>query len=144
MKKIISLLILLITFTGAFAQSAAPNVLEMKELEFDFGTIPQGKPVYHTFFVTNKGTVALKLDNVQATCGCTTPEWNREAIGAGATEKIKVGYNAAAEGPFEKFITVTYNGNSTKQIKIKGSVWKAPVGSAPSNTSVNFLKQQMQ
>lgn len=144
MKKIFLLLILITGFVAAQAQNAATDVVEMKELEFDFGTIPQGKPVYHTFLITNKGNAPLKLDNVQATCGCTTPEWNREAIAPGATEKIKVGYNAAAEGVFEKFITVTYNGNSTKQIKIKGSVWKAPAGSAPSNASINFLKQQMQ
>lgn len=144
MKKIFLLLVLLTGFVAVQAQNATADVLEMKELEFDFGTIPQGKPVYHTFLITNKSNTPLKLDNVQATCGCTTPEWNREAIAPGATEKIKVGYNAAAEGAFEKFITVTYNGNSTKQIKIKGSVWKAPVGSAPSNASVNFLKQQMQ
>jgi hypothetical protein len=144
MKKISTLLFLLICFLGVQAQNVAPDALEVKELEFDFGTIPQGKPVYHVFQVSNRGTAPLKLDNVQATCGCTTPEWNKEAIAPGATDKIKVGYNAAAEGPFEKYITVTYNGNSTKQIKIKGSVWKAPAGSAPSNASINFLKQQMQ
>ena len=59
-----------------------------------------------------------------------------------ASAKIKVGYNAAAEGPFEKFITVTYNTNQTKQIKIKGIVWKAPEGSAPANASIDFLKKQ--
>jgi hypothetical protein len=144
MKKITTLLFLLFALAGAQAQNATADVLEVKELEYDFGTIAQGKPVYHVFQLTNKGATPLKLDNVQATCGCTTPEWNKEAIAPGANDKIKVGYNAAAEGPFEKFITVTYNGNSTKQIKIKGSVWKAPAGSAPSNASVNFLKQQMQ
>ena len=47
-------------------------------------------------------------------------------IAPGATAKIKVGYNAAAEGDFEKSITITYNRTQTKQIKIKGTVWKAP------------------
>ena len=144
MKKIYMLLFLLMGFAAVHAQTATADALEVKELEFDFGTIPQGKPVYHNFQITNKGATPLKLDNVQASCGCTTPEWNKEAVAAGASDKIKVGYNAAAEGHFEKYITVTYNGNSTKQIKIKGEVWKAPAGSAPSNASVNFLKQQMQ
>ena len=145
MKKNTLFFLLLICFVGVNAQTAAaPDELEVKEMEFDFGTIPQGKPVYHFFTIVNKSSTALKLDNVQATCGCTTPEWNKEAIAPGSTDKIKVGYNAAAEGPFEKYITISYNGNSTKQIKIKGSVWKAPAGSAPSNASVNFLKQQMQ
>ena len=121
---------------------ANPEVLQIKETEHDFGKIPQGKPVYYFFEIVNTGTTPLKLDNVQASCGCTTPEWNHEAIAAGASDKIKVGYNAAAEGNFEKYITITYNGNQTKQIKIKGNVWKAPVGSAPANASVQILKQQ--
>ena len=125
-------------------QQQPVETLELKMTEYDFGKIPQNKPVYYSFEITNKGTTPLKLDNVTATCGCTTPEWSREAIAPGATEKIRVGYNAATDGYFEKYITVTYNGNQTKQIKIKGTVWKAPEGSAPSNPSVQFLKQQIQ
>ena len=79
---------------------------------------------------------------MHASCGCTTPEWSREAIEPGATAKIRVGYNAAAEGYFEKNITITYNSNQTKQIIIKGTVWKAPEGSAPANASIDFLKKQ--
>jgi len=120
----------------------ADDVLKLKESEHDFDKIPQGKPVYYTFDIVNTGKVVLKLDDVSATCGCTTPEWSREPIAPGAVAKIKVGYNAAAEGPFEKFITLTYNSNQTKQIKIKGTVWKAPEGSAPVNASVDFLKKQ--
>ena len=151
MKKILTLCLLLSAFLFAGAQDdSKPNgmmqnqhdVLQLKETEFDFGKIPQGKPVYHIFEIVNTGNQALKLDNVQASCGCTTPEWSRDPIAAGATAEIKVGYNAAAEGNFEKFITITYNTNQTKQITIKGTVWKAPEGAAPGNASVQFLKQQ--
>jgi hypothetical protein len=148
MKKITTALLFLGVGWIANAQTTqtatpAPvnDVLQIKEMEHDFGKIPQGKPVYFFFDIQNTGTTALKLDNVQASCGCTTPEWNHEAIPAGAADKIKVGYNAANEGYFEKFITITYNG-SQKQIKIKGTVWKAPVGSAPANASIQILKQQ--
>ena len=78
------------------------------------------------FEIVNTGTTPLKLDDVHASCGCTTPEWSTEPIAPGATAKIKVGYNAAAEGYFEKYITITYNTNQTQQIKIKGTVWKIP------------------
>lgn len=143
MKKVFTLLSFVLFFTAVRAQQAV-EALDIKEPEHNFGSIPQGKPVYYTFTITNKGTLPLKLDNVQASCGCTTPEWNKEPIPPGATDKIKVGYNAASEGHFEKTVTITYNGNSTKQIIIKGDVWKAPAGSAPANPSINFLKQQMQ
>ena len=125
-------------------QPTGADALSIKEDVHDFGTIPQGKPVYYYFDIVNKGDAPLKLDNVQASCGCTTPEWSKEAIAPGATDKIRVGYNAASEGGFEKTITITYNGTQTKQITIKGTVWKAPAGSAPANQSVQFLKQQMQ
>jgi hypothetical protein len=146
MKKILSFLLLLALFNGASAQTAAalPEVVTFKETVYDFGKIPQGKPVYHTFEVVNKGNTPMKIENVQASCGCTTPEWSKEPIAAGASSSIKVGYNAAADGPFEKFITVQYNGNQTKQIIIKGTVWKAPAGAAPANASVQFLKSQLQ
>ena len=120
------------------------DALILKETEHDFGSIPQGKPVYYYFEIVNNTKMPLKLDHVQASCGCTTPEWNKEPIAAGATDKIKVGFNAAAEGHFEKTITITFNGSNTKQLKIMGNVWKAPTGSAPANASVLFLKQQIQ
>ena len=149
MKKISFLLILVsaVIFgdaqTNAVTQTTAiaPDPLQIKKAEFDFGKIPQGKPVYTYFDIVNTGSEPLKLDNVQASCGCTTPEWDHAPIAGGTSAKIKVGYNAAGEGYFEKMITITYNGTS-KQLKIKGNVWKAPVGSAPANASVQFLKQQ--
>jgi hypothetical protein len=155
MKKIGMLIFSLLSLSALKAQNAteavdakkeqtAAEAIELKETVYDFGKIPQGKPVYHFFDVTNKTNAPLKLENVTASCGCTTPEWNREPIAAGSTEQIKVGYNAASEGSFEKYITITYNGNQTKQFRIKGTVWKAPVGSAPVNSSVNFLKHQIQ
>ena len=108
-----------IAIVKAQTQAATPaEVLSVKETEFDFGKIPQGKPVYHSFEIVNKGDKGLKLDNVAASCGCTTPEWSREEIAPGATAIIKVGYNAANEGTFDKFITISYNGNQSKVIKI--------------------------
>jgi len=118
-----------------------PAVITFKELAHDFGKIPQGKPVYYNFEIANGGQEPAKLENVSASCGCTTPEWNREAIAPGATSIIKVGYNAVAEGPFKKFITINYAGGF-KQIEISGEVWKAPEGAAPANASVQFLKKQ--
>ena len=143
MKQLLTFCLLLLIGTVK-AQTSTLESLEMPVIEYDFGSIPQGKPVYHYFDLTNKGLTPLKLDNVQASCGCTTPEWNKEPIVAGASDKIKVGFNASAEGPFDKTVTITYNGSVTKVIKIKGVVWKAPTGAAPANASVNFLKQQMQ
>ncbi|MFZ4058215.1 MAG: DUF1573 domain-containing protein [Ferruginibacter sp.] len=116
--------------------------LQLKESEYDFGKIPQGKPVTHIFEVSNGGNESIKIDNVQASCGCTTPEWEREKVlKNGESTKITVGYNAAAEGPFTKSITITYNGNKSKQFLIKGEVWKTPATSAPENKAAGTLKE---
>lgn len=151
MKHLLTLSILLTCFAAAFGQTpstpavqgASPaEVLKLKEIEHDFGQIPQGKPVYYNFEIVNTGSTPLKLDDVHASCGCTTPEWSREAIAPGATAIIKVGYNSAAEGYFAKPITITYNTTQTRQLTIKGTVWRAPEGAAPANASVQFLKKQ--
>ena len=116
-------------------------LLILKEIEFDFGKIPQGKPVTHIFEVYNKSKDTLKISNVQASCGCTTPEWEKDkAIAPGKNTLITVGYNAAAEGAFTKQITISYNAPVVKVITIKGEVWKTPAASAPENKSINDLK----
>ncbi len=131
------------TPVGTTTAAVVPDelLLVMKETEFNFGKIPQGKPVTHIFDVDNKSKDSLKIANVQASCGCTTPDWEKDkTIAPGANTKITVGYNAAAEGPFTKFITISYNGGQTKQITIKGEVWKTPATSAPENKNLNEIK----
>jgi len=163
MKKIISFFTIALAAVAAHAQQApmpiadvkaadvkvapvqavAPvaEVLTMKESEYDFGKIPQGKPVIHVFEIANKSKDSLKITNVQASCGCTTPEWDRDkTVAPGGTTKITVGYNAASEGPFTKPVTISYNGTFTKVIFIKGEVWKTPPASAPENKAVGDLK----
>lgn len=143
MKKISTLILsfCLALLVNAQQSTTTTDVIVLKETGFDFGKIPQGKPVYHFFEVTNSGKEPMVISNVQTSCGCTTPEWSKDPIAPGATAKVRVGYNAASEGMFEKYITITYNQNLSKQVKINGTVWKAPEGSAPANTSVQLLKQ---
>src|SRR5579871_4519589 len=127
--------------TGGTALPRPADVLLVKENSYNFGKIPQGRPATTSFEIVNTGSVPLKLDNVQASCGCTTPVWSRDPIEAGATAKIVVGYNAYAAGPFTKTVTVVYNTNMTKTLTISGEVYKAPASSAPDNASVQLLKQ---
>ena len=117
------------------------NALTLKETEYDFGKIPQGRPVTHIFEVVNNGKDSLKINNVQASCGCTTPDWDRNKVQAPKEKTfITVGYNAASEGTFTKIITITYNGSETKQMTITGEVWKTPSTSAPENKELSSLK----
>lgn len=148
MKKVCLLILSVMVFFTANAQKAAKTavatttteILLLKESKYDFGKIPQGKPVKHVFEVVNNSKEPLQIENVQASCGCTTPEWDSTPIAAGATKKITVGYNATAGGPFEKTITVFYDSGKTKQFIIKGEVWQTPAEAAPANASVQLLK----
>jgi hypothetical protein len=116
------------------------ELLQLKETTYDFGRIPHGKPVTHIFVITNSGKEPLILENVQASCGCTTPEWTKDAIAPGANSDIRVGYNAASEGPFEKTISIFYDKGQMKTFTIKGNVWKTPEQSAPKNSAIALLK----
>ena len=148
MNRIFTLVLALTFGVLAKAQTTAavtvPETIQMKEVGYDFGKIPQGKPVYHSFEIKNISDKPVSIVNVQTSCGCTTPEWNKEPIAPGATTLVKVGFNAASEGFFEKYITILYNQNQTKQVKISGTVWRAPEGPAPLNASIQLLKQKNQ
>lgn len=145
--KSIYLLILTVSFTAfaGYAQKAAAkspqDVLQLKQATFDFGKIPQGRPVTHNFEVINKGTSPIIIESVEASCGCTTPEWSQEPIAPGAGTFIKVGFNAATEGPFNKAITITYNSNQVKSLTISGHVYPMPTTSAPANSALSLIKQ---
>jgi len=149
MKKLAIAITLFVTSLGVRAQAvntggvalSRPDVLQVKDNSHNFGKIPQGRPATTTFEIVNTGATALKLDNVQASCGCTTPVWSRDPIEPGATARIQVGYNAYAEGPFTKTVTIVYNTNMTKTLTINGEVYKSPATSAPDNASVQLLKQ---
>jgi hypothetical protein len=125
----------------AGAPVTATDLLLLKENSHNFGKIPQGRPTTYTFEIVNAGTEPLKLTNVQASCGCTTPEWSRDPIAPGASAQIRVGYNAYAEGPFNKVVTIVYGTSKTKTLTISGEVYKTPATSAPQNASVQYLKQ---
>ncbi|HOY96605.1 MAG TPA: DUF1573 domain-containing protein [Catalimonadaceae bacterium] len=144
MKKIIMSAALFAVFAfGASAQdkpavkpapapAAQPgNMAAFKWVEttHDFGKIPQGKPVTHEFKFTNTGKAPLVLSQVQASCGCTTPDYSKEPIAPGKTGTIKATFNAGAVGVFNKSITVNANveGGATYLI-LKGEV------SAPETT----------
>ena len=63
---------------------------------------------------------------MRASCGCTTPEWPKEAILPGQTSKITAVYNTQGRlGDFTKTITVESNATEpSKVITIKGKVIK--------------------
>ncbi|MDX2249105.1 MAG: DUF1573 domain-containing protein [Bacteroidia bacterium] len=93
------------------------------EKEFDLGKIPQGIPVSHTFTFTNTGNADLRIESVQASCGCTATNYTKEPIAPGETGYITATYNAAGAGIFTKTVTVKSNAAEPNTVlRIKGEV----------------------
>ena len=115
--------------------------LWLSEATHDFGKIPQGKPVFTFFEIKSSTADSLKLEMVQAGCGCTTPEFKAGTYAPGETVKIKVGYNAANEGSFTKPVTITFNGGQQKVINITGTVVQTPSTPAPGNDNLGKVQQ---
>ena len=119
MKKIFAGLFL----AGSFALASAQTISFDKTV-LDYGTVKVGADGHRIFKVKNTGDKPLIISRVQASCGCTTPEWSQDPIMPGKTAQIKVGYNTTIVGPFTKIIEVYSNDpvNSRSVINIKGTV----------------------
>ena len=104
MKKVIFLVIAVLGIATVFAQSKAP--IEFKEVKHSFGKIKQNIPASYTFTFKNTSNAPVVIESAVAGCGCTTPEYPKGVIPKGASEKIKVTYNAATVGSFTKTVTV--------------------------------------
>ncbi|TAE24584.1 MAG: DUF1573 domain-containing protein [Cytophagales bacterium] len=85
--------------------------IELKEKQvFDFGEITEGDTVEHNFQFTNAGEFPLVINNITASCGCTTPEWPRDPIAPGQESSIKVRFNSKGKvGLNNKTITIFAN-----------------------------------
>lgn len=128
MKKItLFICALIVIVSGLYAQaptqSSTQDSIKFEKIMHDYGTIAQGADGNCEFKFTNNGKAPLILSNVKASCGCTAPEWPKEPIAPGKSSSIKVKYNTALVGAFNKSITVNSNAaNGAVLLQIKGNV----------------------
>ena len=109
--------------TPATNQPSPDDVIKMNTLKHDFGKIPQGKPVVYAFEIKNISDKPVVVENTYASCGCTTPDKIVEPIAPGATAKLKVQYNAAGVGSFQKQVHIKLAGiTQEKIVDIAGEV----------------------
>jgi len=107
----------------AHAQVNKP--IQFKEELFDFGPIQEsGGSVVHEFMFTNASNQPVKILGVQASCGCTTPDWTKESVAPGKTGFIQASFNPKGRpGFFNKSLTVTTDLDPTPIVlTIKGRV----------------------
>jgi len=155
MKKVLIGFVLMIGMNAAFAQ-AVNNVPEPQKVEnnnakapkfkflkgdvHDFGKIAEGPQAIYVFEFKNTGNAPLIINEANASCGCTTPEWPKEPILPGKKGTIKVTYNTTGRGnqPFDKQIYIKSNvpteNNKPTELHIKGFV--TPKSSVPTDNKV--------
>ena len=99
-------------------------VLTFDTKEHDFGQINQGDKVTYNFKFKNTGEADLFITSARGTCGCTVPEYPKEAVKPGESGKIKVSFNSAGKkGQTGKSVFLTCNTKEGKEeLKIKSTI----------------------
>jgi hypothetical protein len=98
---------------------------EFIEDNHNFGEIPEGDKVSHTFKFKNTGSNPLKVENVKPSCGCTTPDWSREDVAPGAEGFVTVEFDSKGKtGVQKKSVTVTFANTDpkNKMLQFQGEV----------------------
>ncbi|RKO72645.1 DUF1573 domain-containing protein [Sphingobacterium puteale] len=111
--------------TDSLSKAAAQlGKIEFEESAFDFGQIKEGAEVKHTFVLKNTGDAPVILSKVNASCGCTQPEFSKSPILPGGTSDIRVTFKSEGQvGKQQKIITVQSNAsNSMTTVQLKGEV----------------------
>ncbi len=118
MKKIIILLTALSLTSAVSAQKIIVN-----KGEVDCGKVLFQHPVTAQFELRNKGSRHLVLNNVEASCGCTTVDYPKDEISGNGRFVISAVYDAEVLGHFEKEVTVYSNGSDKPiYLVMKGEV----------------------
>ncbi|MEN8928715.1 MAG: DUF1573 domain-containing protein [Flavobacteriales bacterium] len=120
---------------AAMTMTVSAQEISIDKEVHDYGTVTKGADGSCYFTITNSGTEPLIVTRAKGSCGCTVPDWPREAIAPGASAKMKVTYDTKRPGPINKSVTITSNSKSNpkKVVRIKGTV-KVP---APAVTPAN-------
>jgi hypothetical protein len=102
----------------------AQGTLKFTDESHDFQNVGEGTLATHEFKFTNTGNQPIVIANVQASCGCTTPDWTKTPVLPGKSGIVKAVYNSTGRpGQFTKTVTVTSNAtNASVALAIKGTV----------------------
>ena len=89
------------------------------------GTVVDNQGVVdHRFEFVNHTSDSLQVENVTASCGCTSTDWTVLPVEPGGSGYVAVQFDPNNRpGPFEKFITVSFRDQPhSTQLAIKGFV----------------------
>jgi hypothetical protein len=77
--------------------------------EFDFGRMKPGDSIEYVFQLRNTGSGPVIIEDVKASCGCTTIDWIKTPIACGQTGWIKSRLKATDKGRVRKSVVAQLN-----------------------------------
>ncbi len=122
-------LLLMLSVSPLFSQQKSPTIV-FDEMVHDFGDISETNgSVSYKFDFTNTGSQPLIIQNVVASCGCTTPSWTKQPVMPGEKGFVSAAYDPANRpGNFDKYITVQSNASEPSiRLRIVGKVNAKPL-----------------
>lgn len=127
MRKIATLLAIVLFSSIGFAQKGAKIEFKVQNNTIDYGKISKGSDNgIRAFEFTNTGDAPLIIVSVQSTSNLTILSAPKDSILPGKTAKIEIKYNMSAPGPIRKTITVESNAINYEEgripLKIKGEI----------------------
>ncbi|MDP4184274.1 MAG: DUF1573 domain-containing protein [Bacteroidota bacterium] len=125
MKMLSRSIFIVIMFVAVSLSAQDRGKVVFNTPKHDFGTVrEEGGVVSCNFHFKNAGKIPLVINNVIASCGCTTPEWSKAPIPPGGKGFIRVSYNPLNRpGNFNKEVRVLSNAeNSVVVLTINGNV----------------------
>lgn len=85
-------------------------VMQIDNVEHDFGAIKEGDKVSHVYKIKNTGVAPLIIQDAKPSCGCTAPDWTKTPIPPGGEGFVKAEFDSNGKpGAQNKTITVTAN-----------------------------------
>jgi hypothetical protein len=130
MKNTLLIIIMFFAFVPIFAQTVPTTTQVQKDINkvlkftndnYNMGNIPYGKPTEFVVTIENISAAPVTLNNVQVSCGCTTPKFQANAvITPGQKTTVTLGFNGAAMGNFTKNATIFLSDNLIKTVNFSG------------------------
>lgn len=104
-------LALLTVLSGfAVAQEQTGPRLKCSTEIFDFGYVPQGATVSHTYWLRNSGTETVVIKQIKPNCGCTQVPPTDSTIAAGDSLPVEILFGSRnITGKVEKFTRIVSN-----------------------------------
>ena len=130
MKKSILIVGMFFVFVPIFAQTAPATTQVQKDInkvlkftndKYNMGNIPYGKPTEFVVTIENISAAPVTLNNVQVSCGCTTPKFQANTVMApGQKTTVTLGFNGSSMGNFSKTATIFLSDNLVKTVSFSG------------------------